>query len=1016
MRPTSLPGLPRKRTRSDAPSRPGSRTGPRDSREHHARRSLTAHAVLLGVAVLTGVLVSPPGARADLLVSSSATNSVLAYDDVTGAFAGVFASGGGLSAPWGLTYGPDGNLYVASNGSQAVLRYNGTTGAFIDAFVPTSSGGLFDPTGLTFGADGNLYVACSNGFGSGGVLRYNGTTGAPMGAFVSYGSGGLGFCEDLAFGPDGNLYVTNANCGPGSVLRYNGVTGAFMGSFIACGSGGIGTPRGMLFAPDGNLYVTDFVLDRANGYNNTTGAFLGVAAIGGGLDWPDGIAYGSDGLLYVSSTNTDQVLRYDPSSGAFVGVFASGGGLDGPLDLLFAPEGPPPPALADWGDAPDGIPGCEFSIVCDPPPSLFPTVFGTPNAAPGRDAPYHLNTDPLASVWLGTGPTAEAVAFQACCDWISGGCDMDDGPMILCLGGGCASGVVVTGGGPCLERALGTFGPYPGNPTTGFWVFDASSGPFAGGPGSYLVNVAVDWDLSTTFGNIGGEWPLMNAPITVGPWQTQTMLTLPFPVITTVPPDPDGNWNILPFWTRFTVSELPVPATTPVGLWDGSGPNGGFAVGETEDWVVLGDPGEPFGCTIQPGIDLFTTPAGGSTYQDFSGMPIPPGFFDPGSDPFVGTVCYQGQPLQTNPPSVIDPTDTIVRRNAPAYLPGPGGIDVVPIEIVALSLVSCQPIVVTYNGGQFPELWNVQVGLSSFAPQQQGQMIVRASECGGQVGGTFTSTLYVQPRLIFTNVMTPERIRILDFGELGLPPIDFTATQGRWLTADPNLGLVQTQAGLHVDHDLNPSTPEVGPLRGTSGFFAGVGAYQCQLGDCNGQVEFRKRLTTEQAQLAAHGILPAQRCGGHAKVCPDGDTDGLPDDADNCPTSPNPLQEDADGDGVGDVCDNQPSQYNPCQQLIAAPEADAIPLRHLLGLPAPNPVTGTLTYAITLEAETAVEVAVFDVSGRKLMTLLHETLSAGRHEFTWNQAAGRNRLAGGLYYLRLEAGGKSESRKFIVTR
>ena len=52
----------------------------------------------------------------------------------------VTAGSGGLSSPFGITMGPDGNVYVAGDGG-AVLRYNGTTGQYINTFVSQGSGG-----------------------------------------------------------------------------------------------------------------------------------------------------------------------------------------------------------------------------------------------------------------------------------------------------------------------------------------------------------------------------------------------------------------------------------------------------------------------------------------------------------------------------------------------------------------------------------------------------------------------------------------------------------------------------------------------------------------------------------------------------------------------------------------------------------------------------------------------------------------------------------------------------------
>ncbi len=126
---------------------------------------------------------------------------------------------------------------------------------------------------------------------------------------------------------------------------------------------------------------------------------------------------------------------------------------------------------------------------------------------------------------------------------------------------------------------------------------------------------------------------------------------------------------------------------------DQIGVAGGFSTQDDEEDLSIGDHPEEdlMLSTCLTGRDLWQTisPTEFTFGSDFP--PIPEDFFNPGSLPFEGTVYFCGSPID---PALYGNTDTIIQRLAEAEAPEPGNADTVPIELHALNLVSCQPIVV----------------------------------------------------------------------------------------------------------------------------------------------------------------------------------------------------------------------------------------------------------------------------------------------------------------------------------
>jgi hypothetical protein len=176
--------------------------------------------------------------------------------------------------------------------------------------------------------------------------------------------------------------------------------------------------------------------------------------------------------------------------------------------------------------------------------------------------------------------------------------------------------------------------------------------------------------------------------------------------------------------------------------------------------VVLGMSGTAYGNDVLAGHDLWTTPPGGAV-EDFGGSAVPPlpaDFFGPGSDPFVGVVNFTGEPIPSFDGQPTGGADTIVERQANAILPGNGSSDTVPIEIVALSLVSTEPITVTFNGGQNPTEYDVHVELSGAPSLGSMQINQQTAE-----GGSYSASLNVCPIFTFTQVGNPGNTVAFDY-------------------------------------------------------------------------------------------------------------------------------------------------------------------------------------------------------------------------------------------------------------
>ena len=83
----------------------------------------------------------------------------------------------------------------------------------------------------------------------------------------------------------------------------------------------------------------------------------------------------------------------------------------------------------------------------------------------------------------------------------------------------------------------------------------------------------------------------------------------------------------------------------------------------------------------------------------------------------------------------------------------------------------------------------------------------------------------------------------------------------------------------------------------------------------------------------------------------------------------------------------------------------------------PNPFNPTTTIRFVLPATVHTELAIFDVSGRRVITLLNRPMPNGQVSVTWNgRDHNGNTVSSGVYFYRIIAGADVQTRKMVLLK
>ena len=98
-------------------------------------------------------------------------------------------------------------------------------------------------------------------------------------------------------------------------------------------------------------------------------------------------------------------------------------------------------------------------------------------------------------------------------------------------------------------------------------------------------------------------------------------------------------------------------------------------------------------------------------------------------------------------------------------------------------------------------------------------------------------------------------------------------------------------------------------------------------------------------------------------------------------------------------------------------QSGSLPLQPVLLQNAPNPFNPTTNIRFDMPEDGIVSLKIYDVLGRKVITLLHAEIPAGQHAYSWNGKDMYGRMAAtGIYFYRLKTTGYTKTRKMLLVK